>query len=329
MLAAFVSQGGALRAEIRRAQRAALVAAESEGQLAEYLPSLMYFLGDDGGFFEALSSQSMRDVAEVALASRLREGHGTVKILDVVAGAGSMLLSAARAAAQHGFSAEVLGVELNPGIAKPAAGTLYLAGVPGEIAVANSLLDDPFPAYVDLAVSQPPFGLSWRRDAEGVLERHRSGWYPFGLPQQNDGSWLFASRLLEKLATTSPGTGRAVTFMVGGSLWRSGADAAVRAAVVDNDLIEAIVALPAGLTQAAVPCYAVVFDRNKSEARKGRIQLIDLRASSEGSRLRDAPRQIRAAALDTLRNAARPPVTALSPEPSLRTGSSRFGGRFA
>ena len=61
MLAAFVSQGGALRAEIRRAQRGRLlVAAESEGQLAEYLPSLMYFLGDDGGFFEALSSQSMR-----------------------------------------------------------------------------------------------------------------------------------------------------------------------------------------------------------------------------------------------------------------------------
>lgn len=303
MLAALVPQASALSPEIRRAQRAALGAAESEGQLAEYLPSLTYLLGDARGLFEGLSSQSMGDIAEIALVARLREGTGTVKILDVAAGAGSMLLSASRAVARQGFSAEALGVELNPDTATLAAATLYLAGVPSHVAVANSLLDDPFPTQVDLAVSQPPFGLSWSRDAEGVRERHRSGWYPFGLPQQSDGSWLFASRLLEKLTTTSPGTGRAVTFMVGSSLWRPGVDAAVRAAVVDSDLIEAIIALPAGLTQAAVPCYAVVFDRNKSTARQGRIQLIDLRASSEGSQLRDAPRQIRAGALDTLRDA--------------------------
>ena len=281
----------------------ALARAEAAGDLAEFLPAAGYVLGDAAGMFESLSSRSMRDIANIALLAGTPAGAGPIRLLDLAAGSGSMLLSVATAVRTLGYLPQVQAIDLNRDIAMLAAATFFMAGVTADVAVANSLIEDPLAGTaVDLALAQPPFGMSWGSISDSVEERRSNGWYRFGLPQRSDSSWLFASRLVERI--TSPGGAqRAVTFMAGGALWNSGAQAAVRGAIVDKDLIESIVALPAGLTQAAVPVYAVVFAAKKASRLEGRVRLVDLRASSEGSRLREAPRQLRSGALENLRAA--------------------------
>jgi hypothetical protein len=250
----------ALPDDARRLQREWLDSAESDMVRGEYLSTLTYRFGDRSRMFEWLSSDSMRRIAEVAALSDRRSGQGPLRVLDLATGSGSMLLSVSRAADQLGYVAQPLGVELNTRMAALASATLYLAGLDAEIQVANSLIDDPFhDRQVDLAISQPPFGLGWQGDRPEVEDRHRAGWYPWGLPPHSDGSWLFASRLIEKLVPTSSGGGRAVTFVVSGAL-RSPATSGIRERLLAEDLVETIIALPAGLTEAFVPVFGVVFN---------------------------------------------------------------------
>jgi hypothetical protein len=292
-----------LPADARRLQREWLDGAESDTARGEYLSALVYRFGDRSQMFELLSSDSMRQVAEVAALSNRHPGQGPLRVLDLAAGSGSMLLSVSRAAAQLGYAAQPLGVELNPRMAPLATATLYLAGLDADIQIANSLIDDPFhDLQVNLAISQPPFGLGWQGDSPQIEERHRAGWYPWGLPPHSDGSWLFASRLIEKLVPASLGGGRAVTFVASGAL-RSPSTSGIRERLLVEDFVETIIALPAGLTQASIPVFGVVFNNAKSPRRRGQIQLVDLRASSERSRLREAPRRLRPGALDALQHA--------------------------
>lgn len=165
------------------------------------------------------------------------------------------------------------------------------------------MIHDPFPDLkADLAVSQPPFGFGWHGVSSQVADRHKAGWYPWGVPPQSDGSWLFASRLIEKLTPASSGGGRAVTFVASGAL-RSASSSAMRESLLEADLVETIIALPAGLTQASVPVFGVVFNNAKPPRRTGHIQVVDLRAFSERSRLKETPRRLRPAAVDALRHA--------------------------
>jgi type I restriction enzyme M protein len=286
-----------------RMQREWLDAADSDEVRAECIPELAYRLGDRGDMFELLSSDSMRHVAAVAALAGRSAGHGPFRILDLAAGSGSMLFSVAQAADRLGYDARPMAVELNPNVAAVAAATFYLADRDAAVEVADSLVHDPFSAtHVELAISQPPFGLGWHHAAARVEERQHEGWYRFGLPPRADASWLFASRLIEKLVPVSAGGGRAITFMALGAL-RSPATSGIRERLLEDDLVETIIALPAGLTQASVPVFAVVFNNAKPSRRKGRIQLVDLRALSETSRFRDAPRRLRPGALDTLQQA--------------------------
>jgi len=287
----------------RELQREWLDAAESDAARAEYLLTLTHQLGDRGRMFEWLSSDSMRQVANVAATAGLREGGGSFRILDIAAGSGSMLFSVAEAAARLGYDPQPLAVELNPRIAAVAAATFYLSGRAAVVQVADSLMDDPFAAtYVDLAISQPPFGLGWASAAADVERCHEEGWYQFGLPPRSDSTWLFASRLIEKLTPADAGGGRAITFVTPAAL-RSPSTSGIRERLLEEDLLETIVALPRGLTPAKISVFAVVFNTAKPTRRKGRIQLIDLRALSETSRLTEAPRRLRPGALDTLQQA--------------------------
>jgi type I restriction enzyme M protein len=289
--------------DARRLQRDWLDNVQSDEDLTEYIPALAYRFGDRGQMFEWLSSDSMREVAEVAALAGRRPGEGPLRIFDPAAGSGSMLFNLAKAASRLGYVPRAFGAELNPAVATLASAMFCVAGKDVEIEVANSLVEDPFPdIQVELAISQPPFGLDWDGEAQLVEERHRSGWYPFGLPPRSDSSWLFASRLIEKLVPGDAGGGRAVTFVALGAL-RSPSSSGIREQVLEQDLVEAVIALPAGLTQASVPVFALVFNNRKSGRRQERIQLVDLRGSSESSRLREAPRRLRPVALDALRQA--------------------------
>lgn len=257
-----------------------------DGVVADYLPTLMYRLGAEQGG-EHLSSPSIVRVALVSALARLRPGtQEPLTVLDVAVGSGAMLGALATAVAARGITPHVLGQELNPDLAGIAAATLYLQGRSADIRVADSLTEDPFPTEgVDLAVSQPPFGLSWQRQEQQVRERQRAeGWYPFGLPSKNDATWLFASRMLEKLRPRESGGGRAVVFSALGALTGHAVDS-LRRAILTEDLLEAVVALPGGLSPStSIQLYALIFANNKTGPRVGKVQVINLRPYFETSR---------------------------------------------
>ena len=141
-----------------------------------------------------------------------------------------------------------------------------------------------------------------------MRNRHNSaGWYPWGLPQKSDSTWLFASRLIEKLHGPEDGGGRAVTFMAPGSLQRHGADNDIRRAILEQDLVEAIVGLPGRLSPLTdILLYAIVFANKKPENRKGKIRIINLRPYFETSRdQQTAPRALTREAFDVLTDGLR------------------------
>jgi type I restriction-modification system DNA methylase subunit len=170
------------------------------------------------------------------------------------------------------------------------------------VRVANSLTDDMFPDEVaDLVVSQPPFGLDWRRDEQTVEQRRASGWFRFGLPPRSDSTWLFASRSVEKLRPADAGGGRAIVFAAPGAL-RDRGDPTLRS-VLHADLLEAVIALPAGLSpNTEIPLYALVFANRKSANRTGKVQVVDLRPYFEtSSDRRSTQRALRDEGLEVLR----------------------------
>ena len=275
-------------------------------ELRRYVPLLAYHLGTRAGAGEAFSSPSLAATAVVAAVARTRPDDGALTLADYVAGSGFMLAETATALQDLGCTPRVIAQELNPRVAAVAAATLFMSSVDADVRVADSLVVDEFAdVWADLAVSQPPFGLSWDRVAPEVRRLHKeTGWYGLGLPRVSDSSWLFASRLIEKLTNSERGGGRAVVFMAPGALLGDPMNP-IRKAVLERDLLETVVALPGGLTPSTqVPLYALVFANRKSGTRSGKVQVVNLRAYFATSTERHATsRSLRTEALEVLTSA--------------------------
>lgn len=287
-------------------QRRWLEAANDEA-LKSYLPALAYAIHGDGGG-EYFSSASINRVGVVAALAGLRPRDEPLTVLDLAAGSGSTLLSMAQELSKGQWTPRLLGQDFNQDAAMLASATLFIEGVDGDVRTANSLTTDCFArTYVDFAVSQPPFGLSWKSMEREVRQRHADdGWYPFGLPLTSDSTWLFVSRMLEKLKPPAMGGGRAVVFAALGALQGAGNDN-VRSQLLEQDLLEAVVGLPSGLSpNTNIPLYALVFANAKSPSRAGKVQVVNLRPYFQtSSNRRSTARALREEAFSVLSAALR------------------------
>lgn len=123
---------------------------------------------------------------------------------------------------------------------------------------------------------------------------------PGGLPETNDASLLFTQILVSKLRAPADGGGRAVVLMAPRPLWsvRSGS---VRSWLLQEDLLEAVIALPEGLSNSTgIRLYALVLSNIKTMARKRKVQFIDLRGFYEDASGRGPRRRVSAAGLQEL-----------------------------
>ena len=308
ILGAAASRNLRLPKEVAEMQRAQLGVA-TEAERRQYLPTLAREFALSVQTGENLSSPSITDVAVTAALARTVKGTGPLTFLDLAVGTGTTLVSTAQAAKDLGYLPRALAQDLNFEVAVFAAAVMFLGGIESQVHKGDSLVVDPFAdTTVNVAVSQPPFGLNWTREESEVRNRHNSaGWYPWGLPQKSDSTWLFASRLIEKLHGPEDGGGRAVTFMAPGSLQRHGADNDIRRAILEQDLVEAIVGLPGRLSPLTdILLYAIVFANKKPENRKGKIRIINLRPYFETSRdQQTAPRALTREAFDVLTDGLR------------------------
>lgn len=210
-------------------------------------------------------------------------GQNVVKtVYDQTMGTSQMLSAMIERIHDFNKSAEVatFGQELNPetyAIAK--ADTMIRGGNPDNMALGSTLSNDQFEGYTfDYCISNPPFGIDWKKDKKSVEEEHQkgeNGRFGVGLPKISDGQLLFQLNGLSKLKDT----GRMAIVHNGSALFSGnagGGESAIRQYVIENDWLEAVVQLPTDLFyNTGISTYVWVLTKNKSVARQGKVQLID------------------------------------------------------
>lgn len=153
-----------------------------------------------------------------------------------------------------------------------------------NIVLGDTLTDDGLVGQTfDYCLSNPPFGVDWKKQQATVQkekdEEGFNGRFGPGLPRVSDGSLLFLLHLVKKLRPKAQGGGRAGIVLNGSPLFTGGAgsgESEIRRYLLENDLLEAIVALPTDMFyNTGIATYLWIIDNDKHPDRKGSVQLID------------------------------------------------------
>ena len=208
-------------------------------------------------------------------------------IYDPTAGTGGMLSIAGEYLTEHNPAAQLVmfGQELNPESYAICKADMLIKGQDvSNIAFGNTLSDDGHPArHFDYMLSNPPFGVEWKKVEKVVRDEHErrghAGRFGPGLPRVSDGSLLFLLHLLAKMRPARDGGSRFAIVLNGSPLFTGGAgsgESEIRRHVLENDLVEAIIALPTDMFyNTGIATYVWVLTNRKPAHRKGRVQLID------------------------------------------------------
>jgi type I restriction enzyme M protein len=212
---------------------------------------------------------------------------GIVKTLyDVCAGTGGMLSVAQEYLDELNPDArlEVFGQEINAESYAICKSDMLIKGQnPANIALANSLSDDKFSANkFDYMLTNPPFGVEWKKVEKFVTDEHEklghAGRFGAGLPRISDGSLLFLMHLISKMKDTNGGS-RIGIVLNGSPLFSGGAgsgESNIRKWIIENDMLEAIIALPDQLFyNTGIYTYLWFVTNRKDKKRKGKIQMIN------------------------------------------------------
>lgn len=220
--------------------------------------------------------------------------RGAVRTLyDPAAGTGGMLSVAQDFLRELHPDAhlEVYGQELNDASFAVCKSDLMLKGQdPENIQAGNSFSRDGHAdRKFDYQLSNPPFGVEWKKVEKEVRDEHEklgfAGRFGPGLPRINDGSMLFLLHMIHKMRAPRldpDGTtrGARVCIVLNGSPLFTGdagsGESEIRKWVLENDMLEAIVALPNQLFyNTGINTYIWVVTNHKPEARRGKVQLIN------------------------------------------------------
>lgn len=172
------------------------------------------------------------------------------------------------------------GQEINPftfGIAK--ADMLIRGGDPNNMQFGNTLNDDKFAGYTfDYCISNPPFGIDWKREAADVEKEHKkgdAGRFGVGLPAKSDGQMLFMLNGIAKLKDT----GRMAIIQNGSSLFTGDAGSGqseIRRYIIENDWLDAIVQLPNdSFYNTGIATYVWIIMKDKPVSHREHVLLID------------------------------------------------------
>lgn len=172
------------------------------------------------------------------------------------------------------------GQEFNPStyaIAK--ADMMIRGGDPDNMRFGDTLSDDQFAGFTfDYCISNPPFGIDWKREQKKVEEeaaRGERGRFAPGLPKISDGQQLFVLNGLSKLAPN----GKMAIIQNGSPLFSGDAGSGpseIRRYILENDWLDCIVQLSTDMfMNTGISTYIWICSKNKPTYREGKVQLID------------------------------------------------------
>jgi type I restriction enzyme M protein len=181
----------------------------------------------------------------------------------------------------------LFGQEVNPETWAVAKSDLYMKDPTGRdadnIAFGSVLSRDRHAGRsFDYLIANPPYGKDWKRDEEAVRAEHdkgASGRFGPGLPRISDGQLLFLLHMLGHAKAPQEGGSRIAIIMNGSPLFTGDAgsgESEIRRFILENDLLEALIALPEQLFyNTGIATYIWVVTNRKERARAGYVQLID------------------------------------------------------
>ena len=211
------------------------------------------------------------------------EGSIHCTVYDMTMGTSQMLTCMEERLKQLDSNASVqtFGQEINPftmGVA--VADTLIHNSDPNNMKFGDTLSDDKFTGYeFDFVISNPPFGIDWKREAsviEAEYKKGEEGRFAPGLPSKSDGQMLFLMNGVKKLKDT----GRMAIIQNGSSLFTGDAESGPsnirRYLIEDTDWLDAIIQLPNdSFYNTGIATYIWIINKAKPAERKRKVQLID------------------------------------------------------
>lgn len=222
----------------------------------------------------------------------LSENHIVRTVYDPCCGTGGMLTISKQRITEINQNAEVhlFGQESQPETFAVCKSDLYMKSIDGRdaenIAFGSTLSKDQHTdKRFDYMLANPPYGKDWKRDEAAVkaeADRGYAGRFGAGTPRISDGQLLFLQHMLNRMHTVQKdGTGlsRVAIVMNGSPLFTGDAgsgESEIRRWILENDWLEAIVALPEQLFyNTGIATYVWILTNRKSKERKGKVQLID------------------------------------------------------
>ncbi len=213
---------------------------------------------------------------------------GIVKtLLDPACGTGGMLSVADEYLRELNPDArlEVFGQDHNPESYAVCGSDMLIKGQNIEhIVFGSSFSKDGFQhERFDYMLANPPFGVEWKPDADAIRKEHETrgmdGRFGAGLPRINDGSLLFLQHMLSKMKPAKEGGTRIGIIFNGSPLFTGDAgsgESEIRRWILENDWLEAIVALPDQLFyNTGIFTYLWILTNRKRPERRGKVQLIN------------------------------------------------------
>ena len=207
---------------------------------------------------------------------------GNVTVYDMTMGTSQMLSCMEERLHEINRDIEVtcFGQEFNPStfaIAK--ADMLIRGGETNNMRFGDTLSDDQFSGYTfQFCISNPPFGIDWKREQKAVEAEHKRGElgrFAPGLPKISDGQQLFVLNGLSKLKPT----GKMAIIQNGSPLFSGDAGSGpseIRRYILENDWLDAIVQLSTDqFMNTGIATYIWICSKDKPAHRAGKIQLID------------------------------------------------------
>lgn len=214
-------------------------------------------------------------------------GSGVIRqVYDPCAGTGGMLsiTEMEMRSLNPKIRVELFGQELNPESFAICKSDMLVTGHdPENIAFGNTLTQDAHKGKsFHYMISNPPYGVDWKKYADPIKaeaeELGKQGRFGAGLPRISDGQLLFLQHMISKMRQDEQGS-RIGIVMNGSPLFTGGAasgESEIRRWLLENDWVEAIIALPTDLFyNTGIQTYVWLLTNRKPSKRRGKVQLID------------------------------------------------------